>query len=139
MHKLAAYGIRSVGAAAVAGAALLGGCVELPTAPTVAAMPSPYKPFEVFQYEDQACRSFAYQSVGGQPPAGAVAASGVPPPPPADGYYYNSHYYLQFRYNVAYEQCMYSKGNQLPGYAPPASVQAPPPASPPPRPRPPAT
>ena len=28
-----------------------------------------------------------------------------------------SAYEVQRRYNIAYEQCMYSKGNQIPGYA----------------------
>jgi uncharacterized protein YcfJ len=41
--------------------------------------------------------------------------------------------YLQYRYNVAYEQCMYSRGNQVPGYAAPAAVAAPPMGPPPPR------
>ncbi len=104
--------------AAVLGAVLLGGCVELPTAPTVAAMPSPYKPLEVFQADDMACRGYAHEQVKGQPAD--------------EGYYYNSPYGLQYRYNVAYEQCMYSKGNQLPGYMPPvATAPAPPSAAPP--------
>jgi len=38
---------------------------------------------------------------------------------------------VQHRYDTAYEQCMYAKGNQVPGVAaaPSASVPAPPPAS----------
>jgi hypothetical protein len=137
VNRLALRGIHAT-VAALGAAALLDGCVELPTEPTVAAMPSPYKPMEVFQYDDRVCRTFAYESVGGQPPAGAVV-NGMPvpaaAPPPSDGYYYNSHYYLQYRYNVAYEQCMYSKGDQLPGYAPPSTVQAPPPPAAPQGPR----
>jgi uncharacterized protein YcfJ len=38
---------------------------------------------------------------------------------------------LQRRYDIAYEQCMYAKGNQVPGYAPPRYYGPPPP--PPPR------
>ncbi|MHB8622776.1 MAG: hypothetical protein ACYC9J_03780 [Sulfuricaulis sp.] len=41
---------------------------------------------------------------------------------------------LQYRYNLAYAQCMYSKGNQVPGYAAPAQYSLPPPPPPPPRP-----
>ena len=37
--------------------------------------------------------------------------------------------YLQYRYNVAYEQCMYAKGNQVPGFA--IGATAPPPPPPP--------
>jgi hypothetical protein len=43
----------------------------------------------------------------------------------------------QQRYNAAFEQCMYSKGNQVPGYyAPPAysPPPPPPPGTPPPPP-----
>jgi outer membrane lipoprotein-sorting protein len=98
-------------AALTAAAALLGGCVELPTAPTVAAMPSAYKPLEVFQADDVACRGYASQQVAGQQ---------------GGSYSYDYPYNLQYRYNVAYEQCMYSKGNQLPGYTPPVSSIAPP-------------
>lgn len=42
---------------------------------------------------------------------------------------------LQHRYDIAYQQCMYSKGNQVPGYAmpsytpPPPSTTTPPPSS----------
>lgn len=36
----------------------------------------------------------------------------------------------QRRYDVAYQQCMYAKGNVVPGYAAPASVPMPPPPAP---------
>lgn len=49
---------------------------------------------------------------------------------------------LQWRYDVAYTQCMYAKGNQVPGsgsapsnYAPPPPHAPPPPSTPPPPPR----
>jgi len=48
---------------------------------------------------------------------------------------------LQQRYNIAYSQCMYSRGNQVPGYVQPAAPRAapppPPPGYPPPPPPPP--
>ena len=39
---------------------------------------------------------------------------------------------VQRRYDIAYEQCMYSRGNQVPGYVQPAPAMAAPPPPPPP-------
>ena len=51
---------------------------------------------------------------------GAAVASG-----PASG----SEYQLQRRYDIAYQQCMYAKGNQIPGVVrQPARTYAPPPS-----------
>jgi hypothetical protein len=75
-------------------ALLLGGCVEYPSQPTVAVMPAPNKPLEVFQGEDLGCRSYAFQQAKAN-----------------NDYQYGA----QYRYNVAYMQCMYSRGNQVPG------------------------
>jgi hypothetical protein len=51
----------------------------------------------------------------------------------ASGPAYASEYHLQRRYDVAYQQCMYAKGNQIPGVARrPARAYAPPPPPPPP-------
>ena len=101
---------------------VLAGCADLPNEPTVAVMPPPYKPFEVFQADEQACKAYGRQVVA-QP----------------EGNDYN-YYYPQYRFNIAYEQCMYSKGNQVPGFgAPqpgaPAPEGVPPPNQPPPPPR----
>lgn len=38
---------------------------------------------------------------------------------------------LQRRYDLAYEQCMYAKGNQVPGYGSPRYMPPPPPPPPP--------
>ena len=47
-----------------------------------------------------------------------------------------SEYQLQRRYDMAYQQCMYAKGNQIPGVVRrPARSYAPPPPPPPPPPR----
>ena len=40
---------------------------------------------------------------------------------------------LQRRYDIAYQQCMYAKGNLIPGYPAPRYTPPPPPPSPPPR------
>lgn len=46
-----------------------------------------------------------------------------------------SGFAVQQRYDIAYQQCMYAKGNQIPGAAQsPRRVQAPPPPPPPPPP-----
>ena len=42
-----------------------------------------------------------------------------------------SEYQLQRRYDIAYQQCMYAKGNQIPGSAPARRSYAPPPPPPP--------
>jgi uncharacterized protein YcfJ len=124
--------------------ALLTACATTPTAPRVAVMPAPGKPFEVFVAEDRLCRDFAAQSIGntaeqtsqsavnsavvgtavgaaagallgGHNGAAAGAGAGLliggANGASQTGY---SSYDAQHRYDVAYQQCMYAKGNQLP-------------------------
>jgi outer membrane protein OmpA-like peptidoglycan-associated protein len=143
---------------------VLGGCVTIPTGPTVRVMPGPGKPFEVFAEDDTICRQWAQQQVGGASPSetanqnlasGAVvgtlvgaglgaaigAATGNVGAGAAIGAgagllggtsigansAYASGWELQRQYDIAYQQCMYAKGNQIPGvvrrrtqaYAPP--------------------
>ena len=50
------------------------------------------------------------------------------------GTYSDSQYNAQRAYNTAYEQCMYSQGAQVPGYAAPRYVPPPPNMPPPPPP-----
>ena len=45
------------------------------------------------------------------------------------GTYGDTQYRAQRAYNIAYQQCMYSKGAQVPGYAAPSYVAPPPPPS----------
>jgi len=45
----------------------LSGCATLPTGPSVMVLPTPGKPFEVFQSEDAACRRSAEQRIGLNP------------------------------------------------------------------------
>ncbi len=159
--------------AALTAAALLAGCATLPAGPTVRVMPGPYKPFEVFQADDAACRQWASQQSGRSPQAaaddslarggllgallgaglgaligstsanagagaaigggagllGGLAVAGEPA--------YAAGWEVQRRYDIAYEQCMYAKGNQVSGawrsYSPPASPHPVPPPPPPPR------
>jgi len=140
----------------------LGACSTLPSGPSVAVMPAPNKPFEVFQSDDLVCRNYALGQVGGnagqlqqqQAVESAVVGTAVGAAAGAmighgegeavgvgagtgllvgtlagmdrSG---SAGYTLQERYNVAYMQCMYAKGNQVPGF--PLIQYAPPP--PPPR------
>ena len=160
-------------------AALLAGCATAPHGPRVAVMPGQGKPFDQFQAEDAACRRYAEQSVsggdervqeqgaqtaiistllgaiigaavGGQDGAAVGAGFGLLTGSVA-GSSQAAHgsYDLQRRYDIAYQQCMYSRGNQVAGYghvAPPEpranfyqapaaqTPPPPPPGSPPPPP-----
>lgn len=143
-------------------AATLSACVSIPNAPTVAVMPAPNKPMEVFQQDDFACRNYAQQTVGvnasdaaAQNVAGGVvvgATLGAIAGAALGGRHFandtavfgammggsmgaNSGAYVgydvQRRYNMAYSQCMYSKGNQVQGFAARSYAPPPPPAVPP--------
>lgn len=136
--------------------ALLAGCASVPTGPRVTVMPAVGKPFEVFVDEDRVCRQWAAQSVGSSDAAnqeiissaavgtalGAVAGaiagghngagSGAAVGMAAGGVIGAERssaggYDLQRRYDIAYEQCMYAKGNQVPGYASRSYTPPPPP------------
>ncbi len=133
-------------------------CAAPPMGPRVAVMPPPNKPFEVFQQDKAVCMQYAQQAVGGQAQAannqavggallgtvlgaglgaavgggrgaaigaagGAVAGTAVG----ANGSA-RAQYGIQGQYDNAYSECMYSKGNQVPGYyrAPPPSYGPPP-------------
>lgn len=157
-------------------AILLAACAQIPTGPSVAVMPPPGKPFDLFVQDDQLCRNYATQSIGGTTASqnaatsavasaavgtalgaavglaagggsgagtgaaiGAVAGSAV-----GLGQADVSYRATQRRYDIAYQQCMYSRGNLLPGQSaavyhgapppPPAVSAAPPPPPPPPPP-----
>jgi peptidoglycan hydrolase-like protein with peptidoglycan-binding domain len=144
---------------------LLGGCASTPMGPTVPVMPAANKPFEVFQQDQLVCKQFADQQVGGQAESantkaiggaaigtllgaglgaaigggqgagigaasGALLGTGV-----GAGTSGGAQLTIQQQYDNAYSQCMYSKGNQVPGFQP-AVVYAPPPPPPPPAPPP---
>ncbi|MES2759066.1 MAG: glycine zipper family protein [Pseudomonadota bacterium] len=129
-------------------AALLSGCAQLPVGPTIAAMPAPGKPFEAFIVDDQLCRNWAAASSGpGRNVAndqmltatlagaalGALAgAVGGDSSDAATGAVVGTAlgagagssmssgtaWSAQRRYDIAYQQCMYAKGNVIPGYYP---------------------
>jgi hypothetical protein len=143
---------------------LLAACVQRPLGPSVAVMPAPNKPFSVFQDDQALCKQFADQQVAGGSEsannraigtaligtalgaglgaaigggsgaaigagAGAIGGTAVGSGPAS-----YAQYSLQQRYDIAYSQCMYARGNQVPGYARPDTLPPPSPGSPPPPP-----
>jgi hypothetical protein len=136
------------------------GCSSIPTGPSVAVMPAPGKPFDLFVAEERECRQFAQQSIGttanqaatesavksaavgtaigaaagalagGHEGAGSGAAFGLLAGAVigSDESQYSGNE-AQRRYDIAYEQCMYAKGNQLPqGNSRPRVIYSMPPA-----------
>jgi len=165
-------------------ALLLGACTTVPTGPTVAVFPGTGKSFEQFNQDDAVCKDFASNQVSGAVQAandkavesgvvgtaigaavgaafggrqGAAVGAGtglvVGSAEGANASQYGT-YNVQRRYDIAYEQCMYTKGNSVPvqgqahrrpppayapppgyappGYAPPSGYAAPPAYTPPP-------
>jgi uncharacterized protein YcfJ len=125
----------------------------------VRVMPAPNKPFEVFAQEQTDCEHYASDQVAGGAPAannralgatalGAVLGLGVGAATgsgraatvglasggaigAAVGANQSSYagYSLQRRYDIAYSQCMYAKGNFVPGMMAAAPPPPPPPRS----------
>lgn len=144
----------------IAGMLSLAGCASVPNGPSVAVMPAPGKPFDLFVAEDRECRQFAQQSIGTTASdagvsseaksmalgtaVGAVAGTVLGGNHNGTGVGAGigllagtsagsnearySERNSQRRYDIAYEQCMYAKGNQLPqsGYQPRARYVSPP-------------
>lgn len=133
------------------------GCATQPLGPSVAVMPAPNKPFDVFQQDQATCKAYAQEQVaggaeqantqqlgtavvgtalgaglgaavgGGRGAAvgagtGAIAGTAI-----GEGSTQRAQMSLQQRYDIAYTQCMYAKGNQVPGVQP-AAPPPPPPA-----------
>ena len=79
------------------GLGLLSACTVVPTGPSVLVLPAVGKSMNVFQVEEGECLSYAQQQLGGAPEQAA------------------STRLLQVQYDRAYVQCMYAKGNVVPG------------------------
>ena len=92
------------------GLGILSACTVVPTGPYALVLPAVGKSMDVFQVEEGECRAYARQQLGGAPEQ--AASTGL----------------LQVQYDRAYVQCMYAKGNVVPGVAvaPGASVAPPP-------------
>src|SRR5579872_3108349 len=140
--------------------ALLSACAQPPMGPSVAVMPGPNKPFDVFQEDQAVCKDYASQQVAGQAQAannqavggallgtalgaglgaaigggrgaaiGAAGGAGIGTAYGASSSNY-ANMSIQQRYDVAFQQCMYSHGDQVPGYQPaPGYGYGPPPGA----------
>jgi len=111
--------------------ALVSGCASAPTGPTVMVLPGLGKTFEQFNADDAACRQWGLQATGRTPQAtvasGETSAAGGTPTgnaggaassataAPSTGATTYSGQEGQWRYDMAYQQCMYSRGHQIPG------------------------
>jgi len=148
---------RRVTAASCVSLLLLSACASAPTAPSVAAAPGRNKPPEVFAQDQAVCGNYAHQmteqaaqqinnqqfgsavvgtvlgaglgaAIGGGRGAAIGAAGGA-----TAGTLYGAQstayaqLSLQQQYDYAYQQCMYSRGNQIPGFTPNVYQLPPPP------------
>ena len=154
--------------AAIGVVALLAGCAMEPRGPSVRVFPPPYKPFEVFEQDQDVCEDYAHRQIAGGAEAANSRAVGTAAIGTALGLALGAatgdgraasfgaaggaavgstiganqseraNFSLQRRYDIAYAQCMYAKGNQVPGYnrfAPPPPPPGGPGGPPPPPPR----
>jgi uncharacterized protein YcfJ len=145
-------------AAFTATAFLLAACAAPPMGPTVAVMPSPSKPMDIFQRDSADCQQYAQgiaqqtvdqtnQQVAGQiiigallgaalgglaggagraVATGAAAGAMVGTAVAADAAPW-AQLSIQQQYDIAYSQCMYSRGDQVPGYVQRYTLPPPPP------------
>jgi uncharacterized protein YcfJ len=155
---------------AAAALSMAAGSALAQMAPTVAVMPGPRKPFDEFQQDNAICRQWADQQVAGMQAqaqnqvvggalvgtlfgAGIGAAAGggrgaaigagsgaLVGTLGGSAEAQQTQAMVQQRYDAAYGQCMYARGDQVAGYPAPAAAYPPPPpppgpyASPPPAP-----
>jgi hypothetical protein len=135
---------------------LLSACASEPMGPTIPVMPAPNKPFDVFQGDQALCKQFASNEVlggaqqannrqvgtavigtllgaglgaaigGGRGAAIGAGAGALGGTAVGAGPSQGAQDSLQQRYNLSDAQCMYTRGNQVPGYQP-AGVPPPPP------------
>lgn len=121
-------------------------------APTVAIMPAPNKPFDVFQHDQTVCQEYANTllaplvqqadgqaiwsaligtalgaAVGGGRGAGIGAASGAIVGTSTGALSSQFAGMTLQQFEIAFSHCMYAKGNQVPGFQPNVYVLPPPP------------
>jgi uncharacterized protein YcfJ len=136
---------------------LAAGCVTPPMGPTVAVFPAANKPFTVFQDDQAICKSYADQQIAGRgetatnralgaaavgtvlgTAVGAATGSGrgttvgaatgaVVGTAVGAGMASRAQSQIQQQYDIAFSQCMYARGNQVPGFLPPSAPPPPPP------------
>ncbi|HEX4079255.1 MAG TPA: hypothetical protein VHX61_10335 [Rhizomicrobium sp.] len=148
-------------------AAVLSGCVTPPMGPTIPVMPGPNKSLQAFQQDENTCEGYASQRVAGAAEAannqalgtgvlatalgaglgaavgggrgaaigaasGAVVGTGIGANTSA-----GAQYTIQQRYDMAYAQCMQTRGDKVPRPRRPRMYPPPPPPYPYPPPPPP--
>ncbi len=131
---------------------LLAACAQTPMGPTVNVMPGPNKSLTDFQTDQLVCKQFAQQAVSGQAQnanlrgvgaaalttalgaglgaaigggrgAGIGAAGGALGGAGVGAFTSsNAQTSIQDQYNNAFAQCMFTRGNQVPGFAPPTAA-----------------
>jgi hypothetical protein len=154
----------------LAAVVMLGGCVTVPTGPTVMVLPGPQKSLDQFNSDGMTCQQYAQNVVApagvaatnnaaanaavgtalgaaagaiigsatGQAGQGAAIGAGTGllfSAPSTSNMAYASSWQMQRSYDVAYMQCMYARGNQVPGLVVPRRQPVysyPPPNFPPP-------
>jgi hypothetical protein len=91
-----------------------------PSGPTVMALPSHGKSLGAFQQDDGQCHNYAAAAIGPHQPAQAGAGAAIGGAAGLVGgtavgatNIAASQYDLQTRYNIAYTQCMYSRGDTV--------------------------
>ena len=139
----------------------LASCVSMPTGPGTMVLPGTGKSFEQFRFDDTDCRQYSYAQIGGNTPESAAAGAAINGGQGAavgagvglaggalvgTGAADQSGRNLQYRYDIAYTQCMYAKGHKVPvsgnfvsstpeaASRPASPPPPPPPGSPPPPP-----
>ena len=139
---------RAALAALVLPALMMAGCAQTPMGPTVQVMPGPGKTLDTFAYEQGTCKQFAQNAVAGQSDSannrgigaaalttvlgaglgaaigggsgaaigaagGALGGTGIGASSSS-----NAQLSIQQQYDNAFAQCMYTKGNAVPGFGP---------------------
>jgi uncharacterized membrane protein YebE (DUF533 family) len=127
-----------------------------PIGPKIAVMPAPGKPFDQFVGEETICRQYASSTISGAPKSASNTAAGsiiagtalgtaagaliggrqgapvgagvglIVGSGAASGQQGYEARDIQWSYDNAYAQCMYSKGNQVPGFQTQQSMGPPP-------------
>lgn len=69
--------MRSLPRGVVLSLLVLAGCTTVPTGPSVMVLPGSGRNFDQFRADDQECRNYAFESVGGKTPNQAMQESGV--------------------------------------------------------------
>src|SRR5262245_57961302 len=134
------------GISGAAALTVLAGCAVQPVGPSISVFPAPYKPFDVFLADQDECQDYAASRVAGGAQAANNRALGAAAVGTALGLAVGAatgdgraasfgaasgaavgtavgasqsdqaNFSLQRQYDIAFAQCMYAKGNPVPGY-----------------------